>query len=80
LASPKKTDASNIFIVGTQVAECPICKKTKTLLLLRFGLNLCSDCLHVCMDILEQLECGVAKVEASPGVIAKTSVKVKQKK
>ncbi len=56
LAGPK-----NLFIIGTQTGDCPICKKTKTLLILRFGLTLCNECLLVCMNILENLQYGVTK-------------------
>lgn len=63
--SPKQdkseTCDKKIFIIGSQIGSCPICKQTKKLLLLRFGLTLCEECLLVCMNILEQIEFGISK-------------------
>ena len=46
----------NIYLIGTQTGQCPLCKETKKVLFLRFGLTLCPDCLDICMKILENLE------------------------
>jgi len=48
--------ARNIYLVGTQTGQCPLCKETKKVLLLRFSLTLCPACLDICMKILEDLE------------------------
>jgi hypothetical protein len=45
-----------IYIIGIQTNKCDICRKTKRVFLLRYGLTLCEDCLTICTRILEHLE------------------------
>jgi hypothetical protein len=64
--------SSGIFIVGTQIGQCQICKQTKKILLLRFGFSLCKDCLHALTNILEKLQQEKTGLEASKLIIKKT--------
>ena len=47
-----------IYLIGTQTGTCQICKQTKKLLLLKFGLTLCEDCLNICIALLENIQNG----------------------
>lgn len=49
-------EPEHILLLGTQIGKCDICKETKRILLLKYGFNLCEDCLNVCTSILERLE------------------------
>ncbi|MGA2683265.1 MAG: hypothetical protein ABSF44_15875 [Candidatus Bathyarchaeia archaeon] len=51
-----KTCLKNTFVLGTKIGKCPLCKETRTLFLLRYGVSLCEECLTVCKGIVEQLE------------------------
>jgi len=44
----------NIFIIGTKTGQCPVCAETKTLILLRYGVCICEDCLTIWGKIIEQ--------------------------
>jgi hypothetical protein len=56
ILKPRGNDASaslkKVNFIGTQTGKCPLCKKTKILLLLRYGITLCEDC----YAMLEQFE------------------------
>jgi hypothetical protein len=43
-------------MLGTKTGKRPLCKETKTLLLLRYGISLCEECLAICVGVEEQLE------------------------
>jgi hypothetical protein len=62
--NPASTHKKTPHIIGIQTGKCPICKETKKLLLLRYGMSLCEDCLSVCIGILEHLQFGV--IEKTP--------------
>jgi hypothetical protein len=46
----------NINSLSTKIGQCQICKQTKQVLILKYGFNLCADCLNVCTGILEHLQ------------------------
>ena len=54
--SKSATCPKSISLIGTQTGQCQICKVTKKLFILRYGFNLCEECLTVCTSILEQLD------------------------
>ncbi|MCW4003029.1 MAG: hypothetical protein NWE95_03845 [Candidatus Bathyarchaeota archaeon] len=56
MVKQSKQQESEIYIIGIQIDKCDICRKTKKVFLLRYGLTLCEDCLTICTQILEQLE------------------------
>jgi hypothetical protein len=68
-----------IYLIGTQKGKCQICKKTKKLLLLKFGLTLCEDCLNICITILENIQSGTEirklKQQSNPKKRKKTGTK-----
>lgn len=47
---------TDVVLIGTKIGKCDICKATKKILLLKYGFNLCEDCLSICTSILEQLQ------------------------
>jgi len=60
--------SEEIYIIGIQTNKCDICRKTKKVILLRYGMTLCEECLTICTHILENLEA------TSKPVIAKNEV------
>ncbi len=54
--APKKTHGTNVVLIGTKIGRCDICKATKKILILKYGFNLCEECLSICTSILEQLQ------------------------
>jgi|WetSurMetagenome_2_1015567.scaffolds.fasta_scaffold526178_1 hypothetical protein len=55
-AKEKPVAPQNQILVGIQTGQCPICKETKKLLLLKYGFSLCEDCLSVCISVLDYLQ------------------------
>ncbi|MCW4029824.1 MAG: hypothetical protein NWE92_09300 [Candidatus Bathyarchaeota archaeon] len=56
VAAQSDPEPEHILLIGTQIGKCDICKETKKILLLKYGFNLCENCLNVCTSILERLE------------------------
>jgi hypothetical protein len=46
----------NRYFIGTQTGKCPLCKQTKTLLLLKYGLTVCEDCLNLAYGVFFALQ------------------------
>jgi hypothetical protein len=51
----EETYPTDTLIIAIKTGKCDICKTRKKILLLRYGFNLCEDCLDICTCILEQL-------------------------
>jgi hypothetical protein len=54
-ADEEEIHTSHALLIGVKMGKCDICKKTKKILLLRYGFCLCDDCLNFCATILERL-------------------------
>ncbi len=50
-----------ILLIGTKTGKCDICKRTKKVLLLKYGFTLCEDCLSICTSILEEIQSSMPK-------------------
>ncbi|MGD6809230.1 MAG: hypothetical protein ACQCN3_05970 [Candidatus Bathyarchaeia archaeon] len=59
--TPPNSHQQKIMLIGTKTGNCQICKQTKQILILKYGLSLCEDCLSVCIGILEHLQIGANK-------------------